>query len=365
MTRNVDLRIGDTWLSSIGPTTDLELSTNRRGSYEATWTMSFADPLRRHPALVRGKLVDAYLGPVPIWTGTFTEPNWADGSFAAIGTYREAEGTVATNAAGRPTTKPNTAIDEAIARGQLTWERIAEFTDTAKAGGDGGSGSGGADDPEPVQLIDLMDAAKTAESKQWRVDRWRRLVEYGIDEAAPDWLIVPDSGVLGVADDHRVDRVILTYKDSAEGDKRRSVSWPATALPGGIEFRADISRWGPMSAANATLYATGIYVRLGSGRDGWTNGLNLVAGQILTPGGRVAHLSNVRGGQVAWMLGVPDRRSTALYTPFVIDETKWRVAENTIDLNPVGMVARSPEAVLRHVLPDPPDGGAIRLHLER
>lgn len=337
----VQLRIGSTPLATVAAWGDLELKHGEHGPLEATWTMALRGK-DRPSCLRRGALVAAYAGAERCWSGVLTEPDWDGKQFAAIGISRLGEGALCLNGTGAVTSKPNTAIDQAAARGIVTWVRSSDFGNADIAGPEGGSG---VDDPEPDSLDGLLNLWADEQDSQWYVHPDRRLVEQPVDETAPTWLIIPGAGVLGVADDDITDQVALRYLDSGSG-RYRTAFYPPASLPGGVERRASVTHRGPMTLARATSIAQGIYVKAQAGRAGWLNGLDLVEEQILTRGGLKPNLARIRPGQTARMLDAFDPRTGRGYLDFVIAETTWRTAERRIQVNPVGLAAATWEQIL-------------------
>lgn len=327
-------------LATVGAWSDVEIKHNRNGAYEATWTMALRDNQR--PRCLRSKAqVEVHAGTRRVFAGTLGQPDWDSLEFAAIGIARQGEGAECFTASRSLTSKPNTAIDQAIARGVTNWVRVSDFGNTDIAGPEGDSSH---DDPEPGKLSDLLNLWAEENNSQWRVLNDRRLM-IAADDTAPRWFIVPNAGVLGVADDDVTDAVSLRYFDST-ANLRRTAVYPATTPPQGIERKASVIDSGPMSASRAMSIATGIYTKALGGKVGWSNGLELFEGQILTAGGRLANLALIRPGQVVRMLDTIDPRNGRHSLDFVIDETIWRPGERSIQLNPVGLAARTWEQIL-------------------
>lgn len=335
-----EVRVGGFWLSSIVPQGwgGLRHSTRPNGSWQASWTIPNSRTWR-HPALVYGALVEVFLGPVCVWSGTLEEPDWDSGDFTALGACRDGETAVAITAAVEASTAPNTVIDQGIARGVLSWTRIGNFG-TAAVGeteGDGGL----------VTIQSVLDAWAQENNSGWAVDNERNLIIRPTDETTVDWLIVPGSGVLGSAAEERVDRVFVTYISSTTGRRARA-SFPASTPVGGVEKGSDITDRGRMSAAKAADIAEGIWSDL-QGRSGWTNGLTVIGGQVTTLGGTVADLALVKAGDTMRLLGVPDPRGVAHNLDVVIGDTDYDWTDDELQVNPVGLAARDDASVLEQV----------------
>lgn len=325
----------DGWpLSSICSYHQLRTSTRLIGDWQASWRVRSAhksEQFLRHPAFREGAPVEVKLGPIIAWAGTFPEQNWATGDMVALGSPREAEGTLCFTGTGETSTKPNTVLDAAIAREAVNWIRRGDFGDTPVGQGDD-------DSTDFAKLSDLLDARCEELGVQWRVDRRRGLNFYTPTETDPAYLVTPGSGEIGVAGDERVDAFFVRYVSDAVGNPLATAQYPATTPPGGFEKGASIINRGPMSAARAISIAQTIWSKL-EGRTGWTNGLTLTKSQISTMGDVPPELGLIRAGEALRRLGVPDPRSLAKHVDFVIGETDCDWDREELQVNPVGMVS--------------------------
>lgn len=335
-----EIRVGGFWLSSIAPDGwgELKHATRKNGAWEVSWTIPNTRTWR-HPALVYGAPVELMFGPIGLAPATLEEPDWDSGQFVALGSCRDGETAVSITGAGANTTKPNTAIDAAIARGVVSWTRVGDFGTTEVGEADSAGGL--------VSLQSVLDAWAQENDSNWAVDNQRNLVVAPTDESTVDWLVMPGSGVLGSAAEERVDRIFVRYIDSTTG-RRATVSHPAATPAGGVEKPVDITERGRMSAAKATTIAQGMWSDL-QGRSGWTNGLTLKRGQVTTLGSVEADLAFIKGGDTARLLGVPDQRGVALHTDIVIGDTDYDWEEDEVQVNPDGLAARDTESVLEQV----------------
>lgn len=334
-----EVRVGGRWLSGIAPNWGgLKTGTRTNGDWQASWTVVLK-PHQRPPALRYGASVEVHLGPEVLFVGSLTEPNWDSGEMVAIGACRESESTPALTAAGVATTKPNTAVDAAISRGVVSWTRVGNFGTTAVGDDDDQGGL--------YTVQSLLDAWAEENLSGWRVDRNRALVIDTPTEDDPAWFVVPGSGVLGSADEERVDRIFVRYMSTSAG-KLATASYPAASVVGGVERPMDITDRGRMSSTRAAAIAEAEWEKL-RGRSGWTNGLALTAGQVTTPGGVRADLALIRAGQSIRLLGVPDVRGLASNTDVIIGDTEYDWDEDTIQINPVGLASRDAESALEEV----------------
>lgn len=331
-----EIRVGGHWLSGIFPYWgSLHHQTRENGDWQASWT-AILKPGQRHPAIVHGAPVEVMLGPVRVFAGTLTEPNWDSGEMVAIGACREGENAPALTETGLATTKPNTAVDAAIARGVLPWTRVGNFG-TTPVGED--------DDQGGLYTVQsILDAWAEENLSGWRVDRDRRLIIDAPTETDPQWYVVPGSGELGQADDERVDRIFVRYVSTTSG-RLATASYPASSVVGGVEQTMDVTDRGRMTSTKATNIARAEWEKL-QGRSGWTNGLTLTNGQVTTKGGIPANLALIKAGDAVRLLGVRDPRGIASNLDVVIGDTDYDWEEDTVQINPRGMAARDEESVL-------------------
>lgn len=340
-------------LDCVVPWGDLEITDRRAGNWSLSWSTALATGIRPEE-FRRGVKVEAYAGAALRWAGIQDEPDFNSGIFTATGMARLGEGAECLTPAGAVTSKLNTALDAAIARGVVPWVRGSDMGNTDIAGPPGGPGVA---DPDPGKLTDLM----TASDIQWSGLNSQTaqsfitpegLVSSRIEnESKPTWLILPGADELGVAGENVTDRVFLRYQDSTAG-VARTASYPATTPPNGIERKASIVHLGPMTAADATARAEGMYLRALQGRTGWTNGLLLRPGQVIDTGGLWADFSMIRPGQAVLLQDQPDPRGVSSDTNVLIDETVWRPGRLELQLNPVGLAARTWEQVMEEAMAD-------------
>jgi hypothetical protein len=341
-----EVRVGGWWMSGIVPWGDLKTSTRLVGDWQASWSI-IRPPTKqtlRHPALHSGAAVEVMLGPVAVWVGALTEPDWDSGEVTALGAPREAEGALSLDGAGEVTTKPDTAVDQAIVRGALNWTRKDSFSASEI-----GAGAESSTQPSVARLLDAW-AEDDDNPRGWRVGRDRALRVADDTETAPSWFITPGSGELGVADDERADRVFVRFSDSTDAGAFHTASWPAATPAGGVERGALITNRGEMTPTAAEKIAKGIWRKM-QGRSGWTNGVNVTRSQVTTRGGIAANLGLIKAGDAMRLLGVPDPRGLAHSLDVVIGDTDYDWAAGTIQLNPVGLAARTFEAVLEEFAP--------------
>lgn len=337
----------DGWpMTGIAPWGGLRTTTRLTGDYQATWEMIRSPHKRlvRHPALRSGAPVEVKTGPAVVWVGDLTEPDWDSGQLVARGAPWEADTALALTAGGETTTKPNTAVDQGIARGALLWTRGSSFGTTA---------IGDADETANIKsIMSLLDAWAEDEDNDagWRVTRDRVLLAVTDTETDPAWFITPGSGELGAADDERADRIFVRFSDSTDAGAFHTASYPASTPVGGIELGADITNRGPITPTKAGKIAEGLWRKM-QGRSGWTNGLTVNRSQVTTSGGIAANLGLMKAGDAMRLLAVQDPRGLAQHIDVVIGETDYDWTAGTIQLNPVGLAARTFDAVLEDRVP--------------
>lgn len=338
----LNVRIGGHWLAEIGPASAPAWTTTVDGGCgEASWQMTLPATFR-HPALRRGKLVEIRLGSANVWSGVLSEPEYGDNGweFHATGLADQGDGYLCLDATGTPTTVPNTAVDQAIARG-LPWTRPTSVS--AVPFGNNGS------DVETDNLnyvTDLLDAYANSVSQRWGVNADGALY-LKADDTAPTWHMTPGSGTFGLADDDYASHVYLRYYD-ANYTRRVATVGDATAasLYGRQEYPVDGTNLGAISTATATSVANGLLAK-GLARLGWTNTLEPTRYELTTTGGAQAYLPLVKAQQMVRLHGLTDEQGQPVpYVDFVIGSTNYDAAENKLSIAPVGLVARTLSDVL-------------------
>lgn len=296
------------------------------GNWECSWTVPVRT-LRRHQALTAGRPVVVKYGGSLRWSGFLSEPNWDTGEMVALGNVRRGEQAICFDSGGLSSTVPDTFIDAAITRGAVPWVRYGSIS------------------PDPIAatstsdnlnyLNDALNAWAAAAGKSWGVNARNEVYALAPPTVAT-LSVMPDSGVLGVADQALAGAVYGRYQ-TAGGALATAVAGTGTPEVG-LSF---LDR-GPMDATKAGGIAAGILAKLGA-RSGWTNGLVLAAQQITNRGGAGVNLASVvaDGRNMVSLLGVRDQRGLSAATTFVVGETIWDVPDRTVQVNPMGLIDRS------------------------
>lgn len=310
-------------LTSIAAWGELEVTTRHPlGSWEAKWSMPL-DPWRRPPELRADAPVQVKVGPHCIWCGDLAEPNWAEGTFAAVGACRQGEGAPCFDSAGETTSTPDVAIDQAIADGFVDWTRPASISTVPLTTGD--------NTDAPNYLSALLDAFGP-----WYVDPFLN-VRTAADPTTPTALLMPDNGVLGVAVESQVGTVFGRYLDSTTYTNK--TVYFGTGRPAQLVNYLDR---GPMTAVEATALCQALWEPL-QAQTGWTNGLTVRPGELRSIGGQELPLWRFQAGPkgMVRLLGVRDLRGLSSNTNIVAAETIWTATgDEALRINPVGKVAR-------------------------
>lgn len=294
------------------------------------WEMSWDIPVRRQTrqvALLARKTVEAFVGATPVWSGFMTEPNWDTGEMVAQGWVRQGEEAICFDGTGKTTSIPDTAIDQAVVRGALTWVRRSSISTAAF--------STGTVTDRFNYITALMDAYHTANTLGWGINARREIFSYSLNAATPSLAVYPDSGALGTSDAALAGKMYGRYLNAATS--RLETTSVGTGTPEvGVDLTAKL---GPTTAAAVQTVLNGMIAKLGA-RGGWTNGLSLTEEQITTMGGAGASLALVTAGQTMRLHGLRDLRGLGAYTDIVLSETQWNVAEQTVEVTPLGYQPR-------------------------
>lgn len=331
MASDLNITVGGTPLSFIASWGD-PVITHRwpYGSWELTWNMRLPYGFR-HTDLNVGADVCAFVGPSRVWRGVLSEPNMDTLEFVAYGSARAADTAQALTSGGNPTTVPNTAIDQANARGAIPFARAGLWPISATAFVTD-------DETDHFNSVTaLMDAYSESVSKRWwvDVDNYARL---DADPTTPSLMVTPGAGILGVADEDYVTHLYGTYLVKRRKFDHVTAS-DTTQDVGRIERRVDLTGLGVISQAKAQAVLDGMLAK-GVARTGWTNGLEVGFGEVLTMGGTPVALSDVRAGAMVELTGLYDQRGDSASTDIILAETVWNVRDGLLKMNPVGLAAR-------------------------
>lgn len=335
---SLQVRVGSTWLTTIGPWGELKWSHSADGGCkEATWRMDLP-PTFAHPSLIRGKTVRIKVGPSNVWSGVLTEPDASDSwTFTALGLSALGADYLALDAAGNTTTTPDVAIDQAISRG-LPWTRPTSISTAPVVVGDATAALN--------TVGDLLNAYATSVGVRWGVDGNGQVYKRA-DPTVPTWLLSPGAGRFGLADDEYASDLFIRYLSSGAGYATATVG-DATARAnfGRRERGVDATPLGLLTSTQAVAVGMGMVAK-GSTRLGYTNGVTASKWQLTTPGGTPACLSDVKDGALVRMHGVLSEQGQPVpFVDFVIGETSYEAGADVIGLNPVGLVARDLASVL-------------------
>lgn len=332
---SIQVKVDGQWLTGIAPWGELTWSHAADGGCkDASWKMDLPATYTS-PNLRRNKLVEIRFGPQNIWQGILTEPDYDDDwTFTAQGLSALGDGDwLAFDASLNTTSTPDTAIDQAIARG-IPWTRPSSISSAAF-----GSATDATDSINYVG--DLLDAYADSVGRRWGVDAMGQ-VYCVADPTSPTWYLTPGSGRFGLADDDYASDLFGRYLTSTGTYATATVGDAAArASLGRREFPVDLTPLGTITALQAQTYLQGLLTK-GKSRMGYTNGLTVNAYQLTTPGGTPASLPLVTAGDLVRMFGVVNEQGQPLpYLDWVIGETSYEAGSDTIGLTPVGLVART------------------------
>lgn len=333
-----------TWVSSIGAWGDLKYSTVADGGCEAaSWTLNRPRNFS-HPALRPGALIELKSGPHTFWSGELGadidfEPDkgW---SYGARGLVSQGEQAICFDGSLNTTSVPDTAIDEAIARGALDWIRSdsissASFSDT--------------DETDRLNKVnDLLFAYADEQNKRIRVDG-NRVVGIYADPTVPDYYLGAGLAEVGFADEDYASDLYLRYYNGT-GYATEHVSDASAAATLRREFPVDATNLGTTTSGKVADVGAGLLAK-GRARYAMTQALDVSRLQLTTPGGKPASLHRVRGGHLvrAWDVRVPQGPSLP-YFDFVIGRTEHVDGEDAITIAAVGLADRTLTDVLTTAL---------------
>lgn len=296
------------------------------GCWELGWNV-LLKPWQRGHGFTAGAPVEARIASRAIWAGKLIRPDWTTGTMLAVGAAREGEEALCLSAVGETSSTPDDVVDQAIARGALSWVRRFSLDATPFAAGDA-----------TVRLnyvTALMDAWSTSKSMRWGVGP-NREVYAAADPVTPTIYIRPGVGVFGVAEETLAARVFGRFEDLTGTLDTVDVG------AGAPEVGISLLKHGEIDSTKATDIITGMRAQLQE-RTGWTNGVTVTADMVTNPGGSRMGLHRVSSGagRMARFLGLRDERGAEAHTDVVLGETIWDVPAGTVLCNPVGLSDRS------------------------
>jgi hypothetical protein len=349
VTSPLQVKCGGVWVGPvIGACGDLTYSHSwPGGSKEATWLMR-ATYGAHHTVLTRGKPVVIYQGGWPIWSGTMNEPDWngSDVQLTASGLYRRAEDYLSLDGSDSLVDNPTTAGAAQITNG-LPYVLSSTVPNTALAAG--------TSDP-PNTLAALFDAHALKGGMRWMVDA-TGTVWFFADPTSPSFFVQRGAADLGIADDSYASNLVMRYTNTS--GTYTTVVYPPRATVSAYEARyghkeasEDMTSWGQVTAPYALNITTQLYT-LTMSKPGFTNGIDVSADQLLTASGVPSDLALV-GSQIGGLMvranGINDEVALTPWTDFVVGDTTYVEGASTRTINPIGLVARTPEDVMTELL---------------
>lgn len=340
MTTPLTVRLGGTtWLQQVGGYTDVAMSHAwPHGSEELSWTM---DLTTFHPLLAKGGTrVEGFAGGVRRFLGRLSEPA-ADGHYSANGSWSEAAGVYALDSGGDATIQPDEAIDQAIARGAVSWSKPVSLSSSDWAGGT---------TDEPMRLTDLLDGWAEGAGLRWYVDA-NGVVGAAADPTTPKWVVpsVFAGRGLTLADDDYYSHLIIKYFTTGPAFKTVTVGDSAAAAEFGYrEAIVDLTPLGVLADLDAAGQASS-RLALSGARLGFAENLTLGRGQITTLGGTPCDLVDPTAGDMVRLMGVQDRTrvgGSVSYLDLVIGRSQYAEGSPTVLLTPVGKARRDLTEIL-------------------
>lgn len=254
------------------------------------------------------------------------------------GVSRQAVDFDAVDATGEPTTNPQVAVTQAIARG-LPWTNATAFPNASL----------GTDATPTVKRLDQMlnDYAITA-GRRWGTDD-SGAAFWSADPTTPTWFLDARDLDIGVADDGLFTRVRARYVSAVTGTT--PTGWatavaddaPGQALYGVIEYPMDLTGLGLLTSATALAYAQQQLALLTVPQ--WLSRVAATRDVLLDGNGEAAHLQSVRAGQMLRLFNVPNNLGglrNELNLNVILGEVEWSTDEpDVVTLAPVNLAVRN------------------------
>lgn len=335
---------GGTWLHGLGFVGDVNYKTALSGGLlTVSWRMVLPKGFT-HPALRNGSLIELHDGEC-LGIAVMAEPDRDNWTFTADGLALSLKGALALDSSLDPTTDMEVAVTQAASRGLPV--AIGTGVPTTALS------TMSSDNAEVNSIPALADAHAESLGQHWWFDPHGYL-NFGDDPApgAVDWIITPGTPGLATAEDDYASLVVLRYVATATGSTPDSyavatASDAAAAARWGVrEVVEDGTSLGVLTAPQAATNAQAI-LESKRARPAFTQGIELAAFQITTPGGTPAHLPHVRAGQRVRQYGVvdPEGMGSTGTAEWIIGGTDYTAGSQVITLSPLGLAPRTLAAV--------------------
>lgn len=336
------IRVGGVRISSIGRPGSLRWSHSVEGGPEqASWEMDLAQTFS-HPALRLGAKVEILSGPGVIWGGVLDEPDRGDKgiSFSAAGYAAEARGYACFDGSLNTTSIPDTAIDQAIARGLGTKYGITRPSSISNVA------FGPSTQTDQLnKLGDLLDAYATSDGgKRWGIDPNGRFYK-AADPTTPTLCLRAGAAKVGFAGDDYASTIYLRYKSGPSTYATATASDTFAESVQRRELLVDGTTAGTIDSTKANALAAGELTK-GRARYAFTDPVTVGGFQLTTLGGQpVAPEWLAAGGANGLMVrqyGVTNEQGVPLsYLDWVVGRTEVEDEEGKIILSPVNLASRA------------------------
>lgn len=334
-------QVGGQWLADICPFGQVVWATAWQGGLD---TFSWQIPIvGTFPELRRGATVTLMDCGLSLGSGTITSVG--DGQVSGEGLWKRAYEVPALDAVGDPTTVPNTAIGEAIARGDLPgWGGAWSISGADMS----------TDVPDAATSVGaLLDAYATSIEQAWFVDSTGMVDLRGL-AATPTWQTTPADGQLTVASDEYVSHLVGTYYVSVRPGVPAARIYPAaTVTPesakwGRVTRTVDLRAYGAITTATVDAILAGMLAK-GRARPTWADTLEVVHGEITTLGGTPVNLGTLVAGEGVRLHGTfddPDLLGGFSFTDITAGRVEYADGAATAQVTPVGYTPRDFKTIL-------------------
>lgn len=334
MGTKLEVVVGGKWLSCETIIGNLQMSTvYPGGSDELSWDPSVFNDFR-----IRGRQdVTAYFGGVPVWAGKVLEPDASSGTLTAQGAFRDLDNFIALDSGGAATKIPDTAINQAIARGldvtiiqpPGTISSVAVTQDISQG---------------PVRVSALLDSYAKANNVSWGVDPNRQIFTQSTP-TTPTYQTLPIAGGLGQGFDNYASHLWARHLNGAgtayvtetASDADAALRWDH------VEDVYDFTNLGAVSIAEASNRLSYLLGPGGRSTPQWTESIEVAYGELLNMGGVPVALETVAAGTMLRVNGtyeLAQRNNTgAAYVEFIIGRTLFDGA--TLTLTPLNIAPRT------------------------
>lgn len=342
----VRVRVAGVWLDEISAAWQIDTVSWAYGLGDLTMQWSMQLGPRRPAPLTPGAVVEVMLGPIVVWRGRLTAPDYSDQSvggtqtFSATGDSSYADTAPALASSGTTSTNPRVAAQTAITNGDIGWINVTALPNAAYSVPSVPSVDGTDATTDLNALGALLDAYATENSQTWGVHAGSAYM--ASDPTSHSWVVSTNANVIGYREP-LASSLYARWKDTV------GTLHTAHAGTGSPTALLDYVDFGALTAPRVASLLAGILRKTGPAYT-WTGPLTLVPGQITTPGGQTPHPAAlgaaIATGTMIRLANQRDITTGAGYVDVIAGQLDWSPTDQTLQLSPQATVDDDLDAIV-------------------